>query len=106
MARADACGRLQLQQGSPLAGPLLDLCPAPTPMQTFNVRDFSNELQAPIDKRAQRSAFPPNFIHAIDGAHMMWTAREMRKADMCFAGVHDSYWTHAAHAPAMGRIIR
>ena len=41
------------------------------------------------------SAFPPNFIHSVDSAHMMLTAIACNKAGLSFAGVHDSYWTHA-----------
>jgi DNA-directed RNA polymerase len=43
----------------------------------------------------QRSAFPPNYIHSIDSAHMMRTATACQGAGICFAGVHDSFWTHA-----------
>ncbi|GLT66444.1 hypothetical protein SLA2020_388090 [Shorea laevis] len=55
-------------------------------------------LQRETDKvmvKRQRTAFPPNFVHSLDGSHMMMTAVASKKAGLNFAGVHDSYWTHA-----------
>ncbi|KAM6549324.1 hypothetical protein CsatB_021000 [Cannabis sativa] len=56
--------------------------------------------------RRQRTAFPPNFVHSLDGSHMMMTAVACRKAGLTFAGVHDSYWTHACDVDQMNRILR
>lgn len=81
--------------------------------------------------RRQRTAFPPNFVHSLDGSHMMMTAVACRKAGLIFAGsyclvvsdiqgtvalkshffysiagVHDSYWTHACDVDQMNRILR
>lgn len=28
------------------------------------------------------------------------------EAGISFAGVHDSFWTHAGHVPAMNRLLR
>ncbi|XP_062106416.1 DNA-directed RNA polymerase 2, chloroplastic/mitochondrial isoform X2 [Humulus lupulus] len=56
--------------------------------------------------RRQRTAFPPNFVHSLDGSHMMMTAVACRKAGLTFAGVHDSYWTHACDVDEMNRILR
>lgn len=36
--------------------------------------------------RRQRTAFPPNFIHSLDGSHMMMTAVACKRAGVCFAG--------------------
>ena len=44
------------------------------------------EQLAPINKRAQRTAFPPNYIHSLDSAHMMLTALECHKRGVAFAG--------------------
>ncbi|CAL9750703.1 unnamed protein product, partial [Musa acuminata subsp. burmannicoides] len=66
-------------------------------------------LQRETDKvmvRRQRTAFPPNFVHSLDGSHMMMTAVACRKAGLIFAGVHDSYWTHACDVDQMNRILR
>ncbi|XP_030510835.2 DNA-directed RNA polymerase 3B, chloroplastic [Cannabis sativa] len=59
-----------------------------------------------IDLRKQRSAFPPNFVHSLDGSHMMMTALACRDAGLCFAGVHDSFWTHACDVDQMNQILR
>ncbi|CAL0308037.1 unnamed protein product [Lupinus luteus] len=66
-------------------------------------------LQRETDKvmvKRQRTAFPPNFVHSLDGSHMMMTALACKKAGLNFAGVHDSYWTHACDVDEMNRILR
>uniref|UniRef100_A0A2P2MCM3 DNA-directed RNA polymerase n=1 Tax=Rhizophora mucronata TaxID=61149 RepID=A0A2P2MCM3_RHIMU len=66
-------------------------------------------LQKETDKvmvQRQKTAFPPNFVHSLDGCHMMMTAVACKKANMNFAGVHDSYWTHACDVDQMNHILR
>ncbi|KAK9100283.1 hypothetical protein Scep_023713 [Stephania cephalantha] len=66
-------------------------------------------LQRETDKvmvKRQRTAFPPNFVHSLDGSHMMMTAIACKRAGLNFAGVHDSYWTHASDVDQMNRILR
>ncbi|KAJ8775300.1 hypothetical protein K2173_020304 [Erythroxylum novogranatense] len=66
-------------------------------------------LQRETDKvmvKRQRTAFPPNFVHSLDGSHMMMTAVACKSAGLNFAGVHDSYWTHACDVDEMNRILR
>ncbi|MED6185301.1 DNA-directed RNA polymerase 2B, chloroplastic/mitochondrial [Stylosanthes scabra] len=66
-------------------------------------------LQRETDKvmvKRQRTAFPPNFVHSLDGTHMMMTAVACQKEGLNFAGVHDSYWTHACNVDRMNRILR
>ncbi|CAM8915619.1 unnamed protein product [Rhodiola kirilowii] len=66
-------------------------------------------LQREIDKvmvRRQRTSFPPNFIHSLDGCHMMMTAVACKNAGLSFAAVHDSYWTHACDVEHMNIILR
>lgn len=66
-------------------------------------------LQRETDKvmvKRQRTAFPPNFVHSLDGSHMMMTAVACKRAGLSFAGVHDSYWTHACDVDKMNRILR
>ncbi|XWS34241.1 hypothetical protein CRYUN_Cryun21dG0023500 [Craigia yunnanensis] len=66
-------------------------------------------LQRETDKvmvKRQRTAFPPNFVHSLDGSHMMMTAVACKKAGLNFAGVHDSYWTHPCDVDEMNRILR
>ncbi|XP_022999624.1 DNA-directed RNA polymerase 3, chloroplastic-like [Cucurbita maxima] len=59
-----------------------------------------------VDVRKQRTAFPPNFVHSLDGSHMMLTALACRDAGLRFAGVHDSFWTHACDVDQMNLILR
>lgn len=75
-----------------------------TVVQSFMVKHDSNT--EPIDANKQRSAFPPNFIHSLDSSHMMLTALECYKHGLTFAGVHDSYWTHAADVQTMNSLLR
>ncbi|KAK3039770.1 hypothetical protein RJ639_027083 [Escallonia herrerae] len=66
-------------------------------------------LQRETDKvlaKRQRTAFPPNFVHSLDGSHMMMTAIACKEAGLNFAGVHDSYWTHACDVDQMNMILR
>ncbi|KAL6863818.1 hypothetical protein ACP4OV_016721 [Aristida adscensionis] len=66
-------------------------------------------LQRETDKvmvKRQRSAFPPNFVHSLDGSHMMMTAVACKRQGLNFAGVHDSYWTHACDVDTMNKILR
>lgn len=37
--------------------------------------------------KRQRTAFPPNFVHSLDGSHMMMTAIACKKAGLSFAGI-------------------
>ncbi|KAJ0862263.1 putative DNA-directed RNA polymerase [Helianthus annuus] len=66
-------------------------------------------LQRETDKvmvKRQRTAFPPNFVHSLDGSHMMMTAIACKEAGLSFAGVHDSFWTHACDVDQMSVILR
>jgi DNA-directed RNA polymerase len=63
--------------------------------QNFTVLKDGSDQNAPVTKSRQRSAFPPNYIHSIDSTHMMMTALQCAQEGLVFAGVHDSYWTHA-----------
>lgn len=66
-------------------------------------------LQRETDKvmvKRQRTAFPPNFVHSLDGSHMMMTAVACKRQGLNFAGVHDSYWTHASDVDTMNKILR
>ncbi|XP_042520027.1 DNA-directed RNA polymerase 2B, chloroplastic/mitochondrial-like [Macadamia integrifolia] len=73
-----------------------------TSLQILSLR---RETDMVMVKR-QRTAFPPNFVHSLDGSHMMMTALACKKADLNFAGVHDSYWTHACDVDEMNGILR
>ncbi|GAB2280148.1 DNA-directed RNA polymerase 1B, mitochondrial [Dionaea muscipula] len=72
---------------------------------SLQVLTLQRETEMVMVKR-QRTAFPPNFVHSLDGTHMMMTAIACKKAGLNFAGVHDSYWTHACDVDEMNRILR
>ncbi|XP_057961393.1 DNA-directed RNA polymerase 1B, mitochondrial-like isoform X2 [Malania oleifera] len=73
-----------------------------TSLQVLALKQESDKVMV----RRQRTAFPPNFVHSLDGSHMMMTAVACRNAGLNFAGVHDSYWTHACDVDEMNRILR
>ncbi|XP_022731756.1 DNA-directed RNA polymerase 3, chloroplastic isoform X4 [Durio zibethinus] len=73
-----------------------------TSLQVLALQREGNSVQV----RKQRTAFPPNFVHSLDGSHMMTTAVACRDAGLHFAGVHDSFWTHACDVEKMNQILR
>ncbi|XP_068654084.1 DNA-directed RNA polymerase 1B, mitochondrial-like [Aristolochia californica] len=72
---------------------------------SLQILTLKRETDKILVKR-QRTAFPPNFVHSLDGSHMMMTALACKQAGLNFAGVHDSYWTHACDVDQMNRILR
>ncbi|XP_073261653.1 DNA-directed RNA polymerase 2, chloroplastic/mitochondrial-like [Populus alba] len=88
--------------------------PVVQPYRKLGTRSIKTSLQVLIlqketDKvmvQRQRTAFPPNFVHSLDSSHMMMTAVACKGAGLNFAGVHDSYWTHACDVDEMNRILR
>ncbi|KAL0735811.1 hypothetical protein Bca4012_012021 [Brassica carinata] len=52
-----------------------------TSLQTLSLQRETDKVVA----RRQRTAFPPNFIHSLDGCHMMMTAVACKRAGLCFA---------------------
>ncbi|XP_047316621.1 DNA-directed RNA polymerase 3, chloroplastic [Impatiens glandulifera] len=73
-----------------------------TSLQVLALQREGNQVEV----RKQRTAFPPNFVHSLDGSHMMMTAVACRDAGLRFAGVHDSFWTHACDVDRMNKILR
>lgn len=61
---------------------------------------------APVKKGKQASGGAPNLVHSLDATHMLLTARRAQKDHIAFAGVHDSYWTHAGHMGKLQAILR
>lgn len=74
-----------------------------TPIQAINVAEHATSM---TDKRRQKLAFPPNFVHSLDASHLMLTAESLFKREISFAAVHDSYWTHACHVDLMNAELR
>ena len=55
----------------------------------------------------QKTAFPPNFIHSLDAAHLMLTLNRCRQLGIeDFVAVHDSFGTHACDVAKLGRALR
>lgn len=59
-----------------------------------------------VNSRKQRTAFPPNYIHSLDATHMLMSAVACSKRGICFAAVHDSYWTHAGSVEVLNEELR
>ncbi|KAL2634219.1 hypothetical protein R1flu_005698 [Riccia fluitans] len=74
-----------------------------TSLQVLALRDDASQ---PVAVARQKSAFPPNFVHSLDGSHMMMTAIACKRANINFAGVHDSFWTHAGTVDKMNDLLR
>ena len=64
------------------------------------------DVKSPIAKQKQIQAASPNVIHCWDGAHQQLTAIECAEEDVDMAGVHDSYWSHAATMDDLHAILR
>jgi len=75
-----------------------------TILQHINLTDHNENL--PINKSKQQSAFPPNFIHALDASHMFLTCIQCKENNIEFASVHDSFWTHACDTDNLNYILR
>ena len=76
---------------------------------TTNLQSLTLTKQSPshpVDRARQLQAFPPNFIHSLDGTHMFLTALRCHELGLTFASVHDSFWTHAADVDVMSRVTR
>lgn len=66
----------------------------------------SPSVTDPVHKAKQLQAFPPNFIHSLDGTHMFLTALKCDHIGLTFAAVHDSFWTHAGDIDTLNKITR
>lgn len=72
----------------------------------FSVTLTIDDEFLPVSTRKQRTAFPPNFVHSLDATHMLMASLRMRDANLTFAAVHDSYWTHPCDVDKMNVFIR
>jgi DNA-directed RNA polymerase len=61
-----------------------------------------------IDKRRQSNGVSPNFVHSMDGAHLMKTVNSCFQKHKIkhFSLIHDSYGAHACDAPLMAQVLR
>ena len=115
-----ACARLSAKSGLPL------IWIAPTGFPVVNAyydvssrqidtilngkvvfRPSMTEHTDKIDARKQVSSAPPNIIHSLDAAALMFAVDAAKKEGIDhFLTVHDCFGTHAANAPALARIVR
>ncbi|XP_061948525.1 DNA-directed RNA polymerase 2B, chloroplastic/mitochondrial-like isoform X1 [Populus nigra] len=108
------CAKIIASENEPVRWTTSLGLPVVQPYRKLGTRSIKTSLQVLIlqketDKvmvQRQRTAFPPNFVHSLDSSHMMMTAVACRGAGLNFAGVHDSYWTHACDVDEMNRILR
>ncbi|KAG5052547.1 hypothetical protein JHK87_004745 [Glycine soja] len=63
-----------------------------TPLGLPAVQPYCKTERHLVDAKKQRSAFPPNFVHSLDGSHMMMTVLACRDAGLCFAGFKTSFY--------------
>jgi len=68
-------------------------------------------LASPMEDSPQQLAWntngvAPNFVHSVDASHMLMTANAMARKGLDFAAVHDSFWSHAAHADELAAVLR
>lgn len=69
------------------------------------VSSFDDALSKPSSVQ-QKNAFPANYIHSLDSAHMMLTSLYCQKYGITFVSVHDCYWTHTSTASLMSKVCR
>jgi DNA-directed RNA polymerase len=82
-----------------------------TPPGTTRRRELTLRVPAPrdlgVDLRKQRSTIAPNFVHALDAAHLMLTVRRLHGEGLRhFAVIHDSYGVHACDADQLVHALR
>lgn len=58
------------------------------------------------DKPRMRNAISPNFVHALDGAHLQLAANRMQDERLQLVAIHDSFGTHPSDVDAMHKLIR
>ncbi|KAG2403942.1 DNA-directed RNA polymerase [Vigna angularis] len=57
-----------------------------TSLQMLSLQRETDKVKELVMVRRQRTAFPPNFVHSLDGSHMMMTAVACKKEGLNFAG--------------------
>ncbi len=79
-------------------------CRVDTMLHQMKLNYLNDECPVSVNRQAQ--AFAPNWVHSLDASHMMLTALKAGEQQLSFAGVHDSYWTHAADMNTLSTILR
>lgn len=91
--------------GMPIVQPYRKAKPVPIKTELQAVYITNPYSMQEVNARKQKSAFPPNYVHSLDGSHMLMTALAV-KDEIVFASVHDSYWTHACDVDKMNTKLR
>ncbi len=66
------------------------------------VRDYDGGTRP----HSMRNAISPNFVHALDAAHLTMTANAMRIQGLSMVAIHDSFGTHPCDVDDMHKHIR
>ncbi|KAJ1488102.1 hypothetical protein T484DRAFT_2138919 [Baffinella frigidus] len=66
----------------------------------------ADQSEPEVNRQKQRTAFPPNFVHSLDSTHLLTSALDFHARGKTFAGVHDSYWTHACDYEELADVLR
>lgn len=66
------------------------------------VREYNEDTKSV----PMQNAISPNFVHALDAAHLTLTALKMKEAGMQFVGIHDSFGTHPCNVEHLHYAIR
>lgn len=53
-----------------------------------------------------QNAIAPNFVHALDGAHLTMCALRMKAQDLRIVSIHDSFGTHPCDVPQLHTAVR
>ena len=56
--------------------------------------------------QSMANAISPNFVHALDAAHLTFTAQRMQQYGLSMVAIHDSFGTHPCDVPLMHSCIR
>jgi DNA-directed RNA polymerase len=71
------------------------------------VRAKRIELGYEVDKKGARDGAVPNYVHGMDGTHLLWTAESCKEHGITdLALIHDSFGTHAARTDLLAEILR
>jgi DNA-directed RNA polymerase len=66
---------------------------------------FAAETDKP-NVEGHRNGISPNFIHSMDGAHLIKIALHFSRPGLCLGVVHDSFSTHACNVDYMRDVVR
>lgn len=66
------------------------------------VREYNDDTKS----MPMQNAIAPNFVHALDAAHIVFTGLNMKRRGLSIVGIHDSYGTHPCDVSDMHTAIR